>query len=454
MTGFHEVFRCHVTETVCVVISANGSIGPNRYDRLANLLHQQALVLEDERKSIRTAYNPPALEDASQSDHALRRSLDATEKALREARHDLANEQQKVAGLDAALKRQTERSAQIAAELTETQGEKARKDETNRQLLRRIDELLAEVETLRAENHALKQAPVPANDAAMISLEHAMAEGSEHVPVDDEAEDMGGSESDAAEVAAEPPPRVHRLPVTMPHAPRQPIEIGPGVTVMLPGSGHKVASALMDGNGTWRGIIATGVASTEGSAMAAISKLRAEIQKQTGKAWTVLSVDGAYRILPVETPAPDNPPASQDEGAAGASPEEGGAVSEGRGTGDHDVPSQAPQFVAPPVTGEGATTPVEPAPVADGELLSVDIKTRFVRSSVGSYRVDGSPLAKALHLLRKGDMFGLDRIAVVAGWRNGETARTALSFERPRLALHGLDLYVDRFNARLRRTEA
>lgn len=396
--------------------------------------------------------------------------------ALREAEHALANERQKVEGLDAALKRQTERSAQIAAELTETQAEKTRKDETNRQLLRRMDDLVAEVEALRAENHALKQAPVLATEAALISLEQAIAEGSDHAPADDEAADMGESPADAL---VSEPEAVKIADVIAPAAfggpnngGRVAVRLDDGVEITLPAALARLAHAMLNTGLTVAHMLEQGWSGSESVAHATISKAKRGIEDATNNAWTVLRVNGAYWALPSaqakaaireqatrrnETPAPDNPPASQNEGAAGASPEEGDAASEAGDPGVHDT-SEASQFVTSPGTGEGIVTPADPAPaaddgglIADGDLLTVHPKLRTVTGPGGSYKLDGGTMmVRTLEMMRRGDMFGLDAIARRCGWRNGEVARGAILMERARLEKIGIDLYIDRVNARLR----
>lgn len=93
------------------------------------------------------------------------------------------------------------------------------------------------------------------------------------------------------------------------------------------------------------------------------------------------------------------------------------------------------------------------APIEPGDLISVDIKQKRIQTKAGSYEVGGANLARALDKLRGGNLFGLDTIAKIAGWPTAEVARTALGFERKRLADHGVDLFMDKFNVRLREAE-
>lgn len=89
-------------------------------------------------------------------------------------------------------------------------------------------------------------------------------------------------------------------------------------------------------------------------------------------------------------------------------------------------------------------------PIEPGDLLAVDIKQKRIQTARGAYEVAGANLARALDRLRDGQLFGLDTIAKVAGWPSAEVARTALHFERNRLAQHGIDLWMDKINVRLR----
>lgn len=211
-----------------------------------------------------------------------------------------------------------------------------------------------------------------------------------------------------------------------------------------------------------------------------------------------------YRLaIPSEIAPPGRLPAVQNEGAGGARPQEG---SEACAAGDGVSASSAhsDQFVTPTGAGEGCPEPADPAPVVDertsslakaddeakattgaippanaepagrlaagrtavagagdaasparfsiepGDLIAVDVKFRKVQTRQGAYEVAGANLARALDRLKGGQMFGLDVVARVAGWPNADVAKTALGFERPRLAEHGLDLYLDKINVRLR----
>lgn len=99
---------------------------------------------------------------------------------------------------------------------------------------------------------------------------------------------------------------------------------------------------------------------------------------------------------------------------------------------------------APPPPRTGALT-IEP-----GDLIAVDIKNRRVTTPKGSYEVAGANLARALDFMKPGHLFGLDVIARKAGWPTADAAKTSLGYERNRLAEHGIDLHIDKINARLR----
>lgn len=96
---------------------------------------------------------------------------------------------------------------------------------------------------------------------------------------------------------------------------------------------------------------------------------------------------------------------------------------------------------------------VKPAAIEPGDLLAVDVKNRRVTAPKGSYELAGANLARALDFMKAGQLFGLDVIAKKAGWPNADVAKTALGFERARLAQHGVDLFLDKFNARLREAQ-
>jgi hypothetical protein len=85
-----------------------------------------------------------------------------------------------------------------------------------------------------------------------------------------------------------------------------------------------------------------------------------------------------------------------------------------------------------------------------GDLIAVDVKAREIVTLKGIYQVGGANLARALEKLKGGQMFGLDVVARVAGWHSAEVAAQALRLERNRLAAHGIDVYLDKINVRLR----
>lgn len=125
------------------------------------------------------------------------------------------------------------------------------------------------------------------------------------------------------------------------------------------------------------------------------------------------------------------------------------------------VPASPPAASTRRLAGpsEGKPTPApqpRPAgsiPIEPGDLLAVDIKAKRVQTARGAYEVGGANLARALDFMKTGHLFGLDVIAKRAGWPSADVAKTALGFERNRLAEHGIDLFLDKFNARLREAQ-
>lgn len=129
-----------------------------------------------------------------------------------------------------------------------------------------------------------------------------------------------------------------------------------------------------------------------------------------------------------------------------------------RKNGDPRADARTPEALAArrgtPECRPGASTPapaLRASPIEPGDLIAVDVKLRRVSvGPQGGYETSSVQMARALDLLRGGQMFGLDAIARKAGWQSAEVARNALLLERNRLSQRGLDLYLDKFNARLR----
>jgi hypothetical protein len=188
----------------------------------------------------------------------------------------------------------------------------------------------------------------------------------------------------------------------------------------------------------------------------------------------------AASIAPVpsnELPDRIIPLSVQDEAETGGRPEQGsdggGPVLAGF------IAPQSLQFVTPSDAGEGDHAPVDPAPVADGDippkrknprglagekslakttqliepgdLIGVDVRQCLVHGPKGSWSLDGRvKMARTLDLLKSGDMFGFTHIARVGQWNSPEVARNALLLWVSTLRKHGLDLYSDKFNACLK----
>ncbi|MGO4672959.1 hypothetical protein AB4Z40_08675 [Bosea sp. 2YAB26] len=154
---------------------------------------------------------------------------------------------------------------------------------------------------------------------------------------------------------------------------------------------------------------------------------------------------------------------TDDEPSSGAVPQDeaplagtGGETLAGRESEHEEHPGSMPEGACeapqpiPVERTKGPATLAARSPIEPGDLIAVDVKFRKVQTRQGAYEVAGANLARALDRLKGGQMFGLDVVARVAGWPNAEVAKTALVFERPRLAEHGLDLYLDKINVRLR----
>lgn len=88
--------------------------------------------------------------------------------------------------------------------------------------------------------------------------------------------------------------------------------------------------------------------------------------------------------------------------------------------------------------------------IEPGDLLAVDVKAREVVTGKGIYHVAGANLARALDALKSGNLFGLDIVAKRAGYHSADVAKQALMLERSRLAQHGVEVWTDRINVRLR----
>ncbi|MCV9940944.1 hypothetical protein OIU35_31725 [Boseaceae bacterium BT-24-1] len=160
-----------------------------------------------------------------------------------------------------------------------------------------------------------------------------------------------------------------------------------------------------------------------------------------------------YRLVsPFGTPnaPPEIQPSIQSGGEAGASPEEGTPAS-AAGDGE-DKSAQGVQSVTSSGAGEGEAPPAEPAPAADEppkieKLAAVDVDRIYGPGGMVYVR---ETAARALNVLKHGDMFGLDLVAKRAGCPSAEVVRQALNIERASLAQIGLDLYLDKVNVRLR----
>jgi hypothetical protein len=134
-------------------------------------------------------------------------------------------------------------------------------------------------------------------------------------------------------------------------------------------------------------------------------------------------------------------------------------VSMAKAKGDPRALARTPEAIAARLAVE--QPPERPAeqpapsidPIEPGDLISVDIKLRRVATGQGGYETATTQMARALDLLKAGAMFGFDVVAKKAGWQSPDVARNALLLECGRLSQRGLELYLDKFNVRLRRPE-
>lgn len=124
-----------------------------------------------------------------------------------------------------------------------------------------------------------------------------------------------------------------------------------------------------------------------------------------------------------------------------------------------DEPKLAPAQT-PAVAKKVFTQPLpKPAPLSKvilGDRLAfADLDAGIVHTAQGTYNLEGAArIGRTINYLCKGEMFDLRQITNKCGWRDPETARTAMLMEQRRLAPFGLEFYVDKFNARLRRIGA
>jgi hypothetical protein len=213
--------------------------------------------------------------------------------------------------------------------------------------------------------------------------------------------------------------------------PRAVLELETGVRVALPRSLFGIAEAMLAKPCLMAELAQFTTSGNVATTAASVSLLRREMRRQTGAAWVVVREGERYSLARAKPERPAAAPAP----AAKVEPV-------------RPVAAEAAKPVAlRPLTG---AVPIEP-----GDLISVNIKATIVATPAGQYSLDGAvKMARSLALLAGGEMFGLAHIASVGQWRDTETARNALLMERGRLARHGIDLYVDKINARLRLAEA
>jgi hypothetical protein len=278
------------------------------------------------------------------------------------------------------------------------------------------------------------EADAPAPDALVsegeaVEIADAMAPVIESAPevVEAPVEPSGnsGTFAEADEPAGNDLPRASSGGVA---PPRAALDLSSGVHLLLPRSLFGIAEAMLARPCLMADLAKLTASGNIGTTAANVSLLRREVKRQTGAAWAVVREGELYRLARVKPAAP----------AAAAAPKA-----------EQARPAAEAIRPAPykPLTG---AVPIEP-----GDLIGVNIKIGVVATPAGQYSLDGATkMARTLDLLKGGAMFGLAHIATVGQWRDAETARNALLMERGRLARHGIDIYTDKLNARLRTLEA
>lgn len=248
----------------------------------------------------------------------------------------------------------------------------------------------------------------------------------EEAPIEPSGNSGPFAEADEAEASAAP-----RAPSGGVAPPRAALEMEDGVRLLLPRSLFGIAEAMLARPCLMADLAKLTAHGNIGTTAASVSLLRREVKRQTGAAWAVMREGELYMLARVKPAAPAAAPAPKAEPKV-------------------EPARPAAEAIRPapykPLTGA--------VPIEHGDLIGVNIKIGVVATPAGQYSLDGATkMARTLDLLKGGAMFGLAHIATVGQWRDAETARSALLMERGRLARHGIDIYTDKLNARLRTLE-
>lgn len=147
-------------------------------------------------------------------------------------------------------------------------------------------------------------------------------------------------------------------------------------------------------------------------------------------------------------------PSVQSGGEAGSSPGEGTPVC-AAGDGERHDTAQGVQSVTSSGAGEGLAGSADPAPAADEPPRPPSIEKLAAVDGDRIYGPGGmvyvrDSAARALDVLKHGDLFGLDVVAKRAKCQSAEVVRQALNIERVNLSSIGLDVWMDKVNVRLR----
>jgi hypothetical protein len=177
----------------------------------------------------------------------------------------------------------------------------------------------------------------------------------------------------------------------------------------------------------------------------------------------LLAIPLRYHTATSEIATPESLTAAQSEAAAGSIPEQGADASTAG-----DVPSEPASSpavddpaseLAPAVAVAEARPPevVPPQPPADEalkpeKLAAVDVTRAKVFGPGGNIFVN-TRAARALDVLKHGDLFGFDQVAVKAKIPTASECRHALRIEEASLRSIGLEVWTDKLNARLREVQ-
>lgn len=462
---------CRLYEGQPVVVSAGRSLSADEWKRLVGVIDAQAsLGIMAELWSLRAqvrgrcdSAKPAAVDGQAQQIEALKAEHESALEDLQAQLNAVAKEsdghlgrwKQAEMGLsqkDMAIASLRSRVGDLEKQLRDRQDHLIEQTAAHKAACAKADALQALIDEIDNRSAAPKsarplctsiesvaevedEADAPAPDALVsegeaVELADAMAPVIEAAPevVEAPVEPSGnsGTFAEADEPAGNDLPRASSGGVA---PPRAALDLEEGARLLLPRSLFGIAEAMLARPCLMTDLAKLTASGNVGTTAANVSLLRREVKRQTGAAWAVVREGELYRLARVKPAAPAVAPvpATKAEPARPAA----GAI------------RPAPYK---PLTGA--------VPIEHGDLIGVNIKIGVVATPAGQYSLDGATkMARTLDLLKGGAMFGLAHIATVGQWRDAETARNALLMERGRLARHGIDIYTDKLNARLRTLE-